>query len=295
MATTRKPKKTTLPAVPGEPRVISTPPRAPRRRPKRSAVARKGMVIIHGAGSFPDDYCKPLVAAVEQRLGGSFDYLPVYYADITNPPATEIAPPVVPPDTLVEAKFKQDLLAEMQRAYDALPPTRRVFGVAGAETRNVAGLSLAEIIVREVGAYLFRPSVTARIQARLIAGLDQAAQQYDVIVLASHSLGTVVSFDVLKESAGRYKIASWFTTGSPLGKLRRVDMRPSDLGGITPASVTRWLNLYDTTDIIADAIGPQMPDYRLFDVFVKVGNDPISAHDYFNNGETLDMLADAMR
>ncbi len=295
MATTRKPKKVTLPAVPSAPHVVPTQPRAPRRRPKKSAAPRKVMVIIHGAGSFPDDYFKPLVAAVEQRLGGPFDYLPVYYADITNPPATEIAPSVATPDTLAEAKFKQDLLAEMQHAYDALPPTRRAVGVTGSETGNVAGISLVEIIVREVGAYLFRPSVTARIQARLVAGLDQAAQQYDKIVLASHSLGTVVSFDVLKESAGRYKIASWFTTGSPLGKLRRVGMRPSDLGGITSANVARWLNLYDTTDIIADAIGPQLPDYRLFDVFVEVGNDPISAHDYFNNGETLDMLADAMR
>jgi hypothetical protein len=30
---------------------------------------RKVMVIVHGAGSFPADYYKPLVAAIEQRLG----------------------------------------------------------------------------------------------------------------------------------------------------------------------------------------------------------------------------------
>ena len=137
--------------------------------------------------------------------------------------------------------------------------------------------------------------LTELIQRAIKHGLDQAVQEYDEIVLASLSLGTVVSFDVLKQSADRYKIASWFTTGSPLAKLRRVGARPSDLGVIAPANVARWLNLYDTTDIIADAIGPQFPDYRLYDVFVQVGNDPISAHDYFNNGETLDLLADAMR
>jgi len=149
--------------------------------------------------------------------------------------------------------------------------------------------------VREVGQYLFTPSIAAQIQARLVAGLDQAARQSDAIVLASLSLGTVVSIDVLRQFADRYEISYWFTTGCPLGKLRRVGVRPANLGAIKPANVTRWYNLYDTTDIIAEAIGPQFPAYRLHDIYVEVGNDPVSAHDYFNNGETLDLLADAMR
>ncbi len=257
---------------------------------------RKVLVTVHGAGSFPDDYYKPLVAAIEQRLGGPFNYIPVYYADVTNPPTTGIAPMVAAPESPAAAKFKQDLLAEMQRSYDALPPTRRGVGIASAfGTGNVDGISLIEIIVKEVGQYLFTPNVASEIQQRLVAGLDQAAQTYDEIVLASLSLGTVVSFDVLKQCTDRYKISSWFTTGCPLGKLRRVGVRPPDLGAIQPANVARWLNLYDTTDIVGDAIGPQFPGYRLYDIFVEVGSDPISAHDYFNNPATLDLIADAMR
>src|SRR5450759_5276926 len=74
---------------------------------------RKVVVIIHGAGSFADDYYKPLVAAIEQRLGGAFNYIPVYYADITNPPASAgITALTAPADSPAKAKFKQDLMAE---------------------------------------------------------------------------------------------------------------------------------------------------------------------------------------
>ena len=257
---------------------------------------RKVMVIVHGAGSFPSDYYKPLVAAIEQRLGGPFNYVPVYYADITNPLIPGVAPLTAPPDPPAAAKFKQDFLTEMQRAYDAQQTSRRA-GVAANSfgTGNVGGISLVQIIVKEVGNYLFTPSIASRIQTRIVAGLDRAAQAYDEIVFATLSLGTVVAFDVLKLFADRYKILYWFTTGCPLGKLRCLDVRPPGVGAIAPANVAHWYNLYDTHDVVASSIGPEFSDYRLHDIYVEVGNDPISAHDYFNNGQTLDMLADAMR
>ena len=262
-----------------------------------SQAPRKVMVIVHGAGSFPSDYYKPLVAAIEQRLGGPFNYIPVYYADITNPLIPGIAPLTVPPDPPAAAKFKQDFLAEMQRSYDALQTSPQSVGVSASSfgTGNVGGISLVQIIVKEVGNYLFTSSIASRIQTRIVAALDRAAQEYDQIVFASLSLGTVVAFDVLKLFADRYKISYWFTAGCPLGKLRRLDVRPPGVGAIAPASVAHWYNLYDTHDLVASAIGPEFADYRLHDIYVEVGNDPINAHDYFNNGQTLDMLADAMR
>ncbi len=258
---------------------------------------RKVIVIIHGAGSFPEDYYKPLVAAIEQRLGRPFNYIPVYYADITNPLIPGVGVLTVPPDSPAAAQFKQDFLAEMQRAYDAqqTAPQSGEVTASSLGTQNIGTIDLVGIIVKEVGQYLFTPSIASRIQTRLVTGLDQAAQQYDEIVFASLSLGTVVAFDVLKLFADRYKISSWFTTGCPLGKLRRLDVRPPGIGAIAPANVVRWYNLYDTHDVVASAIGPEFGDYRVHDIFVEVGNDPISAHDYFNNGQTLDMLADALR
>lgn len=256
---------------------------------------RKVMVIVHGAGSFPDDYYKPLVVAIEQRLGGPFNYIPVYYADITNS-LTSVAV-LASAESPAITQFKQDFMDEMQRSHDALLESRGEAGVTlGAlEAEDVGSIRLVQIIVKEVADYIFVPNFATQIQERLIAGLDQAAQTYDEIVLATLSLGTLVAFDALKPNASRYKILDWFTTGSPLGNLRRIGARQSDLGAIQPANVARWFNLYDTNDVIASAIGPQFPGYRLYDVYVSVGSTPFTAHDYFNNGETLDMLADAMR
>ncbi len=279
-------------------RTSSTRKRTPKSFVSGQAAAQAGaprrvMVIIHGAGSFSSDYYKPFVAAIQQRLGRPFNYIPVYYADITNPSAG-IAPMTAPADPPDKAKFKQDLLAEMQRAYDAQPRARSAVGVA-ASGGAVGAIGLVQIIVKEVGDYLFAPAIAAQIQARLIAGLDQAAQQYGEIVIATLSLGSVVTFDVLKQMGNRYNVSYFFSTGCPLAKLVRVGVRSSDLGEITPSDTAHWYNLYDTHDIIADAIGPQFPDYRLHDIYVQVGDDPISAHDYFHNGETLDLIADSMR
>ena len=262
-----------------------------------AASPRKVMVIVHGAGSFPDDYYKPLVAAIEQRLGGSFNYIPVYYADITNPLSIGITAQAAPTDSAAAAKFKQDMLDEMRRTHAAAQQSSGTAGFAAlsVEAPNPITLSLVQVIVKEVGEYLFTPSISARIQERVIAKLNQAAQTYDEIVLATLSLGTLVAFDALRQTAGRYNISSFFTTGSPLAMLRRLGVRTADLGAIKPANVSRWLNLYDTNDLIASSIGPQFPAYRLYDVYVSVGNTPLTAHDYFNNGETLDLLADAMR
>ncbi|MBM3127583.1 MAG: hypothetical protein FJ009_02995 [Chloroflexi bacterium] len=79
--------------------------------------------------------------------------------------------------------------------------------------------------------------------------------------------------------------------------MRAVRRYDDDLGAITAQTVARWYNLYDTTDWIADPLGPAFPKpgYRLHDIFVNVAFDPISSHDYFNNRETIQMFADALR
>lgn len=256
----------------------------------------KVLLIVHGAGSFRDDYYKPLVAAIEQRLGGPFNYIPVYYADVTNPPAASVAPMTSETDSPEAADFKRRFLAEMQRSYEASAAQSPAgVGALAEGAGNVGGIKLVQVIVREVAEYLFTSRVASQIQARFAAGLNQAAREYDEIVLAALSLGSLVAFDVLKEIADHYNISYWFSLGAPMGKLRRVGARAPDLGAITPTHVARWYNIYDTIDVIAGAIGPQFPGYRIHDIYVHVGNDPSSAHDYFDNAESLDLLANAMR
>ena len=151
--------------------------------------------------------------------------------------------------------------------------------------------------LNEITGYLFNPNAYNAIQKRMRDGLDQAAQNGDAIVIASHSLGTVVAFDALHAIGARYNVSTFFTMGSPLAKLRRLGSRGTDLGQITSDHVKEWLNLYDTTDPIANVLGPAfpLPGYRLRDVFVDVSTDPIPSHDYFRNAETLATIAAALR
>lgn len=267
--------------------------RAPYKKTARAAApSERLLVMIHGAGIFGEDWYKPLVTAIEKELGHSFAYLPVYYADVTNRQGVRAL------ETPESAKFKNDLQNELRKSFDAARasptiPADRALGIAGLP----APLDQFASVAREITAYFFNVGVRAEIRSRLITALDQARSQAKPIVLAGLSFGTVISFDVLKQSAQRYPLSYWFTTGSPIAKLRRVGMFDENLGAITPQNVAHWHNVYDTTDFVADPLGPAFPKpgYRLHDIFVNVGFDPVASHDYFNNQETIKMIADVLR
>ncbi|MBM3127582.1 MAG: hypothetical protein FJ009_02990 [Chloroflexi bacterium] len=177
--------------------VRSKPKRAP--RPTR---ARPVLVMVHGGGSFPEDWYKPLVAAVEKELGKPFAYLPVYYADVVKPVGVRAL------ETPEEAQFKKDFERELEKSFDAARasptlPADRAVGIVGlpAPLERIGG------IAQELAGYFFDANLRAKIQARLIKQLDAAKKQSNRIIVASLSLGTVVCFDVLKPHADRYHIA----------------------------------------------------------------------------------------
>lgn len=246
-------------------------------------------VMVHGGGSFPDDWHAPLVQALERELGHSFDYLAVYYADVTERGMVRAV------ETSAEWKFKNALEREFQKSFEVARASPTLSPKRAARLAGLAPLGRFAQIARQLADYFFDAKVRAQIQKRLIEKLDQAQDR--PIILASLSLGTVVCFDVLRRWARRYHIALWFTTGSPIAKLRRVGRYDDTLGVITTRNVARWYNLYDTTDWIADPLGPSFPrpGYRLHDIFVNVAGDPIGSHDYFNNRETIHMFAQAIR
>ncbi len=128
-------------------------------------------------------------------------------------------------------------------------------------------------------------------------GLEKAAQLGNPLVIASHSLGTVIAFDALRTVGNRYNVSTFFTLGSPLAKLRRLGNRTADLGYIIRTQVQEWQNWYDTTDLVSNPIGPAFPQpgYRLRDVFVNNAPFLPASHDYFGNREVLAAIADALR
>lgn len=256
----------------------------------------KVIVFVHGAGKYKKTWYREPLDALTALLGAEPTAVGVYFSDLASVGASQGVAARSKKNRLDGDEvnnFKAAFAMLVQSDFNALPQYERHNAAF-----TMPAQFLAEIIatdLTQVAGYLFDSKTYNAIQTRMRDGLNQALGMGDEIVVASHSLGSLVAFDCLKETAGNSNVASFFTLGSPLSKLRRLNIRTADFGAI-PGNVGEWLNLYDTTDPVANALGPVFPSrpFRLRDVFVDVETDPIRSHDYFRNEETLTELAAAL-
>ncbi|WP_299770850.1 alpha/beta hydrolase [uncultured Tateyamaria sp.] len=99
-----------------------------------------------------------------------------------------------------------------------------------------------ELFLRDVFLYISYTSVQNSINAIVTA---QMSSQPTVVV--AHSLGTVVTYNILSQGAV-YDVPLFVTLGSPLG-IRAIRRKFSPIRH--PASVDTWVNAMDTRDIVA--------------------------------------------
>jgi predicted alpha/beta hydrolase family esterase len=146
----------------------------------------------------------------------------------------------------------------------------------------------------DVVQYFFNPSLRVAIQARLGERLAEAAVAFDHTILVSHSLGSVIAYDVLRQRARAYGIHTWFTTGSPLAKLAQLGAVTKDVGQISLGGVPAWHNLYDPSDVVASALGACFP-FTVKDVIVENGGGVFNSHNYWGNSAAAELVAEAVR
>ncbi|MFI6727149.1 hypothetical protein NRF20_40225 [Streptomyces sp. R-74717] len=103
----------------------------------------------------------------------------------------------------------------------------------------------------QVGRYLRRReadgggrTLDVRIRERVLYGTDPDRP----LVVVSHSLGTVVAFEALRNYDGQVPLL--MTLGSPLATGAAVLQRLVPQPPRTPARVERWLNFWDRDDIV---------------------------------------------
>ena len=276
----------------------------------------KVLVFVHGAGKQRSDYFKAPLAEITRRLGTQPPFVPVFYADLANIGSSVVIPAaarrsrtgsrtrsrsrsarsqVIPrADSEQMIRFKLAFAMEVRANLNATPPSERAMALFSLPGQDLVELIATEL--NELTGYLFTMGLFNAIQKRMRDGLAEAAQKGDEIVIASHSLGTVVAFDALFAITPQKPVSKFLTLGSPLARLRALGRRGPDLG-LLSTSVREWLNLYDTSDPVASALGPSfpLPGFRLRDVFVDVASAPLPSHDYFRNSETLDEIAAALR
>lgn len=108
-----------------------------------------------------------------------------------------------------------------------------------------SGASIA-LATRDVYRYLTNLSIRDRIET----GILQAMEPGVPTVVVSHSLGTVVAYNLLRrEGATRgWKVPVFVTLGSPLG-IRGIKKRLSPIGH--PECAGAWKNAMDERDVVA--------------------------------------------
>ncbi|MHA6892362.1 alpha/beta hydrolase [Ralstonia pseudosolanacearum] len=120
-----------------------------------------------------------------------------------------------------------------------------VQAILRAIDKSGTGMSQAtlEIFTRDVFLYTRRAGVRAEID-RLVA--KQLTEEPTVVV--GHSLGSVVTYSVLRNDARALNVPLYVTVGCPLGiRAIRDEFRPLRF----PDRVAAWFNAYDPRDVVA--------------------------------------------
>jgi len=186
------------------------------------------------------------------------------------------------PAELVEPTPLDAWLVRMAYTADAV--------VAGEELTDATGGLEALPLPRAARIALFRALVKVTfkdVHAYFFGGFGEPMRQVlrdtlrgapDPVIVVSHSLGTIIAYDVLREPAFAHRAIPLFVTaGSPLGTVEVQDLvrRPLEV----PAGVRAWRNVADARDVVAldRTIRPEYrPDDKCTDF--QVVNDSDNHH-----------------
>ena len=113
------------------------------------------------------------------------------------------------------------------------------------DKKGIGGNWVIKTVTRDVFAYLTTPSIKTEINGIVQAKFDQTP-----CVVVGHSLGSIVSYLILKENP-QYSVKKLITVGSPLGvkSVQKFLGRPL----LMPACIQsrEWFNAYDERDFVA--------------------------------------------
>jgi hypothetical protein len=194
-----------------------------------------------------------------------------------------------PPGAYSESAFAKSveakLLAQMSKSVDPQIPATASIELEMTNSKYEAlGLlppalrkALIKKFAMEAYYYLFgvdyaRDGVTFKtkeeLQNRFIDTLNVMRDKVDELVVISHSMGTMIAYDCLRNRPDCPKIKTLFTLGSPLGiseVQNELKAEGQETVDFPTATLGEWINVYDPADPIC-------------------GLDPYFARAYLNNG-----------
>lgn len=192
--------------------------------------------------------------------------------------AGDLQPPK--PSTPREARFLAELELKLEAQVEAqavvsmdkapLTPTVQATAPGQFEIASWLPSPVKQAIIRKAAmeAYYFlfdkeyqradgaRYQVRRELRDRLVKDLRAAQETGDKIIIVSHSMGTMIAYDVLRNVPDCPQVDTLFTLGSPLGvtevqdELQATDTKQVDFPA---AKLRRWVNVFDPLDPICGA------------------------------------------
>ena len=119
-------------------------------------------------------------------------------------------------------------------------------------------LAILRQLENDVAAYVCRNEQREQIRYFVHEALMRLACRDDVeaIVINSHSNGTVVGLDIIRELPpfAAEKVKAFVTAGSPLRKYIDLFVWGQQIESINP--IQQWVNFWDRLDPVADPLAP---------------------------------------
>ena len=111
------------------------------------------------------------------------------------------------------------------------------------------GKYLARYFLAQALSYLYKPGVKDKIDNLVYDQLFNNIENSKKYIIISHSLGTVIMYDLLRKTHSTFKTPLFMTLGSPLGiKIIKKRIGPPL---ICPTNADNWVNISDQEDFIA--------------------------------------------
>jgi hypothetical protein len=164
---------------------------------------------------------------------------------------------------------------------EVLPPPTSAEQEAELEIASWLPMGIKQAIIKKAAMEAFyflfdkeyerkdgvRFKVRQELRQRCLDELSKAQAAGEKIVIISHSMGTMVAYDVLRNCPDCPQVDTLITLGSPLG-IREVqdELAAIDAGmagvDFPAAKLNRWINIYDPLDPVAGADPKLANDYR---------------------------------
>lgn len=231
-------------------------------QPRQTRTGARVLVAVHGIGKHPDGFSDPWWRSLKPHVGGLFQpgtlgegRAEVRWSDLVNQ-QSRVAADQLDPEAQQLRQAILDVLDD-RRLQQSPDPTRAITEVA--LSRGVA-LSIDDFL-----AYMLNADMRRRILARFTAVVRPLLAMGATLELVSHSWGTVVAYEGLRELeqepglSGR--VNTWFTVGSALSippvqaSLRPGNRPAGSRVAPRPALVNSWINLDAKGDLVGGALG----------------------------------------